>query len=128
MGFSIEGSFHPRLKEAFSTSISLIEARVRSAFEPELERSFTRSKFRRGEQMMKFLRAAHELGEEMGKLEMRLKEGTVQVEGEEVEESRRRIQELYLQVGGRVNIRILYLMSLSVAASFLFIFLMRSSN
>ena len=99
MGFSIEGSFHPRLKEAFSTSISLIEARVRSAFEPELERSFTRSKFRRGEQMMKFLRAAHELGEEMGKLEMRLKEGTVQVEGEEVEESRRRIQELYLQVG-----------------------------
>ena len=50
--------------------------------------------------MMKFLRAAHELGEEMGKLEMRLKEGTVQVEGEEVEESRRRIQELYLQVRG----------------------------
>ena len=100
MGFSIGGSFHPRLKEAFSTSISLIEARVRSAFEPELERSFTRSKFRRGEQMMKFLRAAHELGEEMGKLEMRLKEGTVQVEGEEVEESRRRIQELYLQVRG----------------------------
>merc|ERR550517_1818674 len=47
---------------------------------------------------MKFLRAAHELGEEMEKLELRLKEGTVQVEGEEVEESRRRIQELYLQV------------------------------
>ena len=49
--------------------------------------------------MKKFLRAAQELGEEMGKLEMRLKEGTVQVEGKEVEESRRRIQELYLQVG-----------------------------
>ena len=56
--------------------------------------------------MKRFLQAAHELGEEMGKLEMRLKEGTEQVEGEEVEESRRRIQELYLQVGGRVDIRI----------------------
>ena len=49
--------------------------------------------------MKKFLQAAQELGEEMEKLELRLKEGTVQVEGEEVEESRRRIQELYLQVG-----------------------------
>ena len=56
--------------------------------------------------MKRFLQAAQELGEEMGKLEMRLKEGTEQVEGEEVEESRRRIQELYLQVGGRVDIRI----------------------
>ena len=56
--------------------------------------------------MKRFLQAAQELGEEMGKLEMRLKEGTEQVEGEEVEESRRRIQELYLQVGGQVNIRI----------------------
>ena len=54
--------------------------------------------------MKRFLKAAQELGEEMEKLEMRLKEGTMQVEGEEVEESRRRIQELYLQVGGRVNI------------------------
>ena len=95
-----------RLKEAFTTSISLLESRVRLAFEPQLERSFTCSKFRRGEQMKRFLLAAQELGEEMGKLEMRLKEGAVQVEGEEVEESRRRIQELYLQVGGRVNIRI----------------------
>ena len=60
--------------------------------------------------MKRFLLAAQELGEEMGKLEMRLKEGAVQVEGEEVEESRRRIQELYLQVGSRVNIRILYFM------------------
>ena len=86
------------MKEAFTTSISLLESRVRLASEPQLERSFTLSKFRRSEQMKKFLQAAQELGEEMGKLEMRLKEGTVQVEGEEVEESRRRIQELYLQV------------------------------
>ena len=56
--------------------------------------------------MKRFLQAAQELGEEMGKLEMRLKEGTEHVEGEEVEESRRRILELYLQVGGRVDIRI----------------------
>ena len=50
--------------------------------------------------MKRFLKAAQELAEEMEKLEMRLKEGTMQVEGEEVEESRRRIQELYLQVRG----------------------------
>ena len=62
--------------------------------------------------MKRFLQAAQELGEEMGKLEMRLKEGTEQVEGEEVEESRRRIQELYLQVGGRVDIRISSLIDL----------------
>ena len=50
--------------------------------------------------MKKFLLASEELAVEMEKLEAQLKkEGTgVHVEVEMVEESRRRIQELYLQV------------------------------
>ena len=49
--------------------------------------------------MKKFLLASEELAVEMEKLEAQLKKGTgVHVEVELVEESRRRIQELYLQV------------------------------
>ena len=49
--------------------------------------------------MKKFLLASEELAMEMGRLEAQLKKGAgVHVEVELVEESRRRIQELYLQV------------------------------
>ena len=49
--------------------------------------------------MKKFLLASEELAVEMEKLEAQLKKGTgVHVEVELVEESRRRIQELFLQV------------------------------
>ena len=52
--------------------------------------------------MKKFLLASEELAVEMEKLEAQLKKGTgVHVEVEMVEESRRRIQELYLQVNRR---------------------------
>ena len=52
--------------------------------------------------MKKFLLASEELAVEMEKLEAQLKKGTgVHVEVELVEESRRRIQELYLQVSRR---------------------------
>ena len=52
--------------------------------------------------MKKFLLASEELAVEMEKLEAQLKKGTgVHVEVEMVEESRRRIQELYLQVSRR---------------------------
>ena len=49
--------------------------------------------------MKKFLLASEELAVEMEKLEAQLKKGAgVHVEVELVEESRRKIQELYLQV------------------------------
>ena len=63
------------------------------------QKTFTLLKLRRGGQMKKFLLASEELAVEMEKLEAQLKKGTgVHVEVEQVEESRRRIQELYLQV------------------------------
>ena len=64
------------------------------------QKKFTLLKLRRGGQMKKFLLASEELAVEMEKLEAQLMEkGTgVHVEVEMVEESRRRIQELYLQV------------------------------
>ena len=67
------------------------------------QKKFTLLKLRRGGQMKKFLLASEELAVEMEKLEAQLKKkGTgVHVEVEMVEESRRRIQELYLQVSRR---------------------------
>ena len=64
------------------------------------QKTLTLLKLRRGGQMKKFLLASEELAVEMEKLEAQLMEkGTgVHVEVEMVEESRRRIQELYLQV------------------------------
>ena len=63
------------------------------------QKKFTLLKLRRGGQMKKFLLASEELAVEMEKLEAQLKKETgVHVEVEMVEESRRRIQELYLQV------------------------------